>query len=209
MGEMLFGGACRTDFYRLRINSGAYEIRNLANSAAVTDTTGIALSVEGYTEQTALQYQSDGTIKGVLDNYNVTAAMNTSLKTLARKPATAAGNTPTAIAMEHGIKKGGSDAISVPDLLFITYGPSGEGATKRWMHWGVCNLDMSSGAPTYKDGQWIKPVITFNGKAAEYELTIPEELFEGTLVKLGSGGIGDQVLAQYQNFASEWLLLPS
>lgn len=206
--SMTYGGPGLTYIFRLKIVSGAYTIVQIDGTTAATTLAHASMVLSGYTEQTAINPQADGSMKIVLDNYDATNPVILGLNALAKLPNAGGGTAPAGVAMEHGTTRGGSAATSIPDVLYIPYGGVEPIDTplKRLMHLGVGNLDMSSGSITLNNGSWVKPAVLINGKKAEYELTVPEELFDGDYLKLGVGGIGDQVIPQYSPYERNYLL---
>jgi hypothetical protein len=203
MADMLYGGAGLLHCYRVEKSGSAYVIKTPDGSGTAADTDDVALALAGFIEQTQLQPQSDGTFKVVLDNYDVAEEVIDWLNTWAKKSGSSGGTAPAGVKMEHGIEQGAGGGATDKWILWISYGPLNAAGTKRLMHYGLATADMSSGAITFKDGQWIKPVITLNSVSAEYALSIIAALFAPTM--LNAATIGTQTVALNSHYEREYL----
>lgn len=198
--EMLYGGAGLALAYRIGIVSGAYQIQKPDGSGPATSLSDYALKLEGYVEQTQCVPQSDGSMKVTFDNYDVSSAIIGFLNRFAKKLG-AGGKLPPAVAMEHGVSRGGSSAATQPLMLWQVYGALNAAETDRLCHWGIGMADLSSGPIIQKDGQWIKPIITVNGQIAEYALSIPADLWDDRFVDLAAA----VTVPQYSPYEREYL----
>jgi len=204
MSEMLYGGAGQFRAFKLGTTgspASAYEIQDPAG-VVTTDVADYSLLMSGYIEDSNLQPQADGSFKGTINNYDVAEAIIDALNALAKKPNTAAGTTPAAIKMEHGTERGGSSSSERPLILWQSYGPKNSGNTKRLMHYGVGRLGMDSGQIQYKDGQWIKPGLSLESVAAEFDVVIAQTLWDPALV---SATVGSITVPQYSHYERKYL----
>lgn len=205
----IYGAPPKLVFYRVRKNTGgtAYEIvQPTGTTLAATEADAVHIITE--LEQSQLQPQDDGTFQIVLDNHDATPEFFDNLiNPYARAVSGSTGTAPAAWKRQDGKERDGSVSASGDLLLAIPYGPLNS-ATTRLMYIALGGLAKSSGGAVYKDGEWIKPGVTFKSVGADFDLTILEDLFDGALLKLGVGGIGNQVIPQYGHFITESLLKP-
>jgi hypothetical protein len=208
MADMLYSGAGLFLGFRLGIVSGAYQIQTPSGSGAATDYNDAIIRVDGYIEQSQLIPDSNGGIKATLDNYDISQEIIDALNKVAKKAGVSAGTTPAAVVMETGVSRGGSGGSSgLIDIFWQSYGPLNAAATKHLMHWGVGNFDLNSGPIIYKNGQWIKPVITLNGKNAEYALSIDPLFWDPTVLKTsGTGNVGTLSVPQFSPYERDYLV---
>lgn len=208
MADLLYGGQALLYLYRVDKTGGAYVIHEADGTTVATDTTGAVLAVADYIEQTQLVPASDGTMKVTVDNYDVSEEVVDFLNSFGKASTTSAGTAPPPFKNEAGIEKGSSGGSSDKYILWVSYGPLNSAGTKMLMHWGLATLDMSSGQIVFKDGQWIKPVLILNSISAEYDLTVPVALFDGTKIKItGTGAITttDTEVSQYNHYMRKYL----
>lgn len=207
MAEMLYGGAGHFRAYRLKKNTNTppdgYLIVQADGTTAATTYAHVSLVMDGYIEESNLAPQSDGTFKGTINNYDVADAIIDALNIFAKKPAAAAGTAPAGVFMEHGVEQGGSEGTLAPLFLWMSAGPKNGANTMRLTHWGIARADLNSGAIVFKNGQWIKPVLSINSIAAEWALTIPTALW-GTLLWDGTT-IGSITVPQYAHYMRDFL----
>lgn len=197
---MLSGGVNKWSLYRVHDDGTQYIIQLADGSGAAVDTTSAVITLTKL-EQAKLTPQTDGSLKGVFDQYDDTQSFDTFLKEWATP---ASGTTAKEIKFIDGSSSNSSSSDDC--LLMICYGPKDPSNTnKRKCRVFLADVSKDSGDETYKDGEYIKPSLTITTRKTAYALTIPEALFDGAAVKVGVGGIGPQTLAIETHHDRLWL----
>ena len=178
----LGGGKNKWPAFLVKDSGTAYAIRNADDTAVAALP---ADSVINFTqiEEAKLSPQADGTLKGVITQYDDSAEFDAFLDEYASVSAGTAGLPE--VKFIDGAKIGGT-ASSGGYILMIAYGPKNPADSKRKMRVGVYTVATTSGDEDYKDGSYLKPSLEINSIKLAYDLVIPKELFDSSFVTVSA-----------------------
>lgn len=195
---MLNGGGNSLLFYQVKKVAGTWTVVQAGTETAAAGT-GDALQKLTKIEQSQLQPQDSGVMNITLDQYQDNQAFTTFLKNYAWKQG-AVASLPQVI-FEDGVVEGGAGADGM--LLAISHGPVNPDDGLRKIHCAVGSIAKSSGGSTQKNGEYIKPSVSFVGQTIDGDMSIVKELFDAALVDIATAT--NQTLDSGLGFDIFWL----
>lgn len=208
MGNPISGGGNKMYWYRVRKNTGgtAYVIKT-ADGSGTAATTADALKVLTFSKSVK-PAPSAGTVKLAIENYEDSEALDAVLKEFAQPVKGGGSSTLPKVKWQDGVEYGGTGGSTSDIILCIYYGPLDTAAGKRKTWVALGNIVDTSGASDDNADDYTKPTLEFQSIYGDFDLSIIEALFDGAMVKVGSGGIGAQTLDSDLGFERKWLLKP-
>lgn len=200
--DLTMGMVNAVDLYIVQPNStgDGYDFYDLSEAGVLTkavDPTAIRLDV---IEQNALEYQSDGTIKTTLTQYQNDVLFRT---LLAKNRPTKVGTRPDVTLIDGQKILGSAGTFSVVQLVYGNLlNEFAETGKKRLLFTAFGSIAATSGSFTGKDGSYNQPTYEFQSTSipSGYTLTIPAALYDDTLVTVATPTVlnaGESVKESY------------
>ena len=185
--DLTMGMANAVDTYIVQPNStgDGYDFYDLSEAGELTKVVDPALPTAirlDVIEQNALEYQSDGTIKTTLTQYQNDVLFRT---LLAKNRPTKVGTRPDVTLIDGQKILGSAGTFSVVQLVYGNLlNDFAETGKKRLLLTAFGSIAASSGSFTGKDGSYNQPTYEFQSTSIPtgYKLTIPTALYDNTLV---------------------------
>ena len=191
----LYGGQNTNYFFRVKKGASSYTIVQIDGETAATLLTDASLKLTE-TQKTRPEFQDDGTVNGTWENYQWGGDVLAFLNAVAR-PAGNASRLPEWY-NEKGVKKGPADADSL--VLWINYGAYDSDNSKYYVQFALGIIKASSGSHDQQSGDYAKPVLSFEGRFAEFALTVPVGLQDTDIITAA-----EKIIAANYCYVAEWM----
>ena len=189
--DLTMGMVNAVDTYIVQPNDAGdgYDFYDLSEAGVLTKVVDPALPTAvrlDVIEQNALEYQSDGTIKITLTQYQNDELFRT---LLAKNRPTKVGTRPDVTLIDGQKILGSAGTFSVVQIVYGNLlNDFAETGQKRLLLTAFGSIAATSGSFTGKDGSYNQPTYEFQSTSipSGYTLTIPAALYDDTLVTVAT-----------------------
>ncbi|MEN6295247.1 MAG: hypothetical protein ABFD61_03850 [Chloroherpetonaceae bacterium] len=170
------------DIFRLKKNTAgtAWEVMDkLTDVVAPTPTNANAAFRISKSEETKPEIQTDDTVKFTFTQYESGSDIFAFIDKV--KPPKSIAQLPDITYEDGTMEKGASSSEILVIISYLHYDDL-ISPTKIFTYVSIATLDPTSGSTDHKSGEWLKPVLIFNGSTADLEVSVLAALFDATLV---------------------------